>query len=287
MNLDELNKLMGEEVRKMNQRSIPEFENYSPMEMNEILYDPFGSNSPIRLLNLNDSELSGIPFLNQVEYLLNRIEQENEIKLTQKGFLPTRMVSDIYHQNFIKDHAIETGISKLYKETDSYPIHLTRIIPEIAGLTKKRNGKLSLTRKGKEALKDRNHLLQWIFIAYLQKFNWSYGDGYGDNMVGQLGYGFSLILLSKFGNKKRQINFYAEKYFRAFPQLMDRFTPSYHTAEKYAYSCYSIRTFDRFLSYFDFITSDRKSPWHHDDYQVEKTHLFDAFIRCTAPKYSS
>ncbi|MEA1874087.1 MAG: hypothetical protein U9N51_06630 [Bacteroidota bacterium] len=113
--------------------------------------------------------------------MLEIVNDRVELKLTAKGFLPTKIVSDIYNQKFIKDEMIESGIYKLYKETDSDSINLTRILLELSGLVKKRNNILSLTKKGKTEFNDNYKLLKSIFKTFGTKFNWAYYDGYGNN----------------------------------------------------------------------------------------------------------
>ena len=148
--LEALQKHIDKIMNEQNNQGLPDFEGYSPIEMQYILYDTFGKNSPIELLSLTDSEYQKIPILKQIKYLLELVDKQGELKLTTKGFLPTKIVTDIYNQKFIQDEMIESGISKLYKETDSKSINLTRILLELSGLVKKRNNKLSLTKKRSE-----------------------------------------------------------------------------------------------------------------------------------------
>lgn len=267
-------------MNEHNNRSIPKFEGYSPFEMHQLLHFTFGKDSPIQLQKLSDSDYLKIPILNQIKYLTDLIDKTGEIKLTKMGFLPTKIVSAIYEQGFLKEEFIEKGISKLYKETDSLTIHLTRILIEIGGLVKKRNGKLSLTKSSKKLLGDNYELLRLILMTFATKFNWAYNDGYGDNQIGQLGYGFSLILLSKYGQEKRLDSFYSEKYFKAFPQLLDSVEPNYGTLEKYTTNCYSVRTFDRFLDYFGLIKIEEEGKRLDSIKHISKTDIYDRLIKC-------
>ena len=278
-NLEELQKHLDKIMNEENNRGLPNFEGYSPIEMEYILYDTFGENSLIQLLKLSESDYNNIPILNQIKYLLQLIDEKGELKLTTKGFLPTKIVSDIYDQGFIKDEMIESGISKLYKETDSMSINLTRILSELSGIIKKRNKKLSLTKKGKKELNDNHKLFESIFTTFGTKFNWAYYDGYGDNQIGQLGFGFSLILISKYGSEKKLDYFYSNKYLSAFPMLIEQVEPSrFETNEKYASKCYSLRTFDRFLNYFGLIKIESENKWDSEKFIV-KTELYDKLIK--------
>jgi len=281
MDLKDIQKHIDQAMNEQNNRSILEFEGYSPFEMHQILHFTFGKDSPIQLQKLTDSDYKKIPILNQIKYLTNLIEKNGEIKLTNKGFLPTKIVSDLYQQRFLKDELIEKGISKLYKETDSMTVNLPRILIELAGLVKKRNGKLSLTKSSQKILGDNEELLRQIFLTFTNKFNWAYYDGYGENQIGQLGYGFSLILLSKYGQIKRMDSFYAEKYFMAYPKLLDSLEPSYGTLERYSTMCYSIRSFERFLDYFGLITIEEEKKGFDSIKYITKTDLYDRLIKCT------
>jgi hypothetical protein len=281
MDLDDIQKHIDKVMNEQNNRSIPDFEGYSPSEMHHILHFTFGANSPIKLLKLSDTDYKRIPILNQIKYLTDLIDKHGEIKLTNKGFLPTKIVSDLYQQGFLKDELIEKGISKLYKETDSMTVNLTRILLELGGLIKKRNGKLSLTKSSKKILGDNHELLRLILLTFATKFNWAYYDGFGENHIGQFGYGFSLILLSKYGQEKRSDSFYAERYFKAYPQLLDSVKPDYDNLERYSTRCYSIRTFKRFLDYFGVIKIDEEGIGLDSITYITKTDLYDRLIKCT------
>ena len=278
MDLKDIQKHIDKVMDEQNNRSIPEFEGYSPFEMHQILHFTFEPKSPIKIQKLSESDYQMIPILNQIKFVTNLLYKTGEIKLTNKGFLPTKIVSEIYHQGFLEDVHIENGISKLYKESDSMTVNLTRILIELAGLVKKRTGKISLTKNGEKIIRDDFRLLQTILDTFTTKFNWAYYDGYGDNHIGQLGYGFSLILISKYGLENRLDSFYAEKYFKAYPQLLDSIEPNYGTLESYSSRCYSLRTFERFLRYFGLIRIDERGKGLDSKTYITKTNLFDKLI---------
>src|SRR5690554_5716830 len=141
MDFEDIEKHIGNVINEYNRRLTPDFEGYSPNEMQQVLYYTFDPDSPITLQKLSEADYKSIPILNQVKYIMNLIAESGEIKLTKLGFLPTKVVADIYQQGFLKDELIEDGFSKLYKETDSNTIHLSKILIEIGGLAKKRLGK--------------------------------------------------------------------------------------------------------------------------------------------------
>ena len=63
-------------MNHINQKEAPDFQGYSPFDMHEILYNPFGENSPIQILKMDQSEYQKIPILNQLKYLLILIKKK-------------------------------------------------------------------------------------------------------------------------------------------------------------------------------------------------------------------
>jgi hypothetical protein len=271
-------------VVEQNNSPADDFDGYSPVEMHQILHFTFGSQSPVFLQQLPDSDYKRIPILNQIKYLVELIDKSGGMKLTKMGFLPVKVVSELYQQGFIKDEYIESGISKLYKETDSPSINLTRILIELSGLVNKRKGILRLKKSSAKILADDHELLRLVLLTFATRFAWAYYDEYGENNIGQLGYGFSLVLLSKYGHEKRLDLFYAEKYFKAFPALLESIEPTYGTLESYSADCYSIRTFDRFLDYFGLIRIEEEGSGFDSKKHVTKTDLYDRMIKCMPQK---
>jgi hypothetical protein len=278
MNKD-LERAINKMMQEQNEQGIPDFEGYSPNEMHVLLHEPFGKKSPIRLQTMKPQEYASVPMLNQVRYLAGQIRDQGEVKLTSLGFLPVKMVKELYSQGFLKDDDVEAGITKLSKESDSLTINLPRILLELSGLAKIHSNKMSLTKRGEAMLTDDAGLLKLIFQTMCLKFKWAFYDGYEDERIGQLGFGFTLVLLSKYGAGKRDVAFYAKKYAKAFPFLMVGLEDiPYDSPEEYLTDCYSIRTFERFLKLFGLVTLEREKRWDAETF-VTKTALFDAMIR--------
>ncbi|MDD5583257.1 MAG: hypothetical protein PHS99_08625 [Candidatus Marinimicrobia bacterium] len=281
--LEELQNRIKIFLRDKNKRGFRVFEGYSPTEMDQILYHPFAITSPIKFQKLSYADYQKIPILNQIKYLAKIIQDKGTLTLTAKGYLPTKIVADLYHQGFLKEFFIEEEYVKLIKEMDSMTVSLTRILLDLSRITKKRYGKLSLTKMGEKLLTDDDMLLRKILETFVNNFNWAYFDGYGENYIGQLGFGFSLILLSKYGHEKRPDTFYAEKYFKAFPRLIEGIELKYDSAEDIAKRCYSLRTFDRFLDYFGLIDIDQQGDIKNSVKNITVTDLFDRLITIVPP----
>ncbi|MFA5817146.1 MAG: hypothetical protein WC865_16185 [Bacteroidales bacterium] len=208
--IEELNKYAEKLMNEQNNLPIPEFEGYSPYEMHRLLEAAFGEKSPVQLAKLSSADYRQIPILKPIRYLAEIMNKHGELKLTAKGFLPTKVVAEVYDQGFMDDDISRSPRPKILKEADSVTVNLTRILMVLGGMVKKRNNKLSLTKSGRDLLSDDAELLNQMIRIYGYRFNWAYFDGYGENQIGQLGFGFSLILLYKYGNQKRLDSFYSD-----------------------------------------------------------------------------
>lgn len=263
-NLDDLNKELQKRANAHNKSALADFEGLSPEQMKQLHYDFPTGKSPLVMNKLHENELKNCPLLMQVRFLIDKMKGGKEIKLTKTGALPTKLVKEIYGLGYLKNEFIEVGINKLYKESDVMEISITHILLEMSSLSKKRNGKFSLTKKGEKHAADGNVILKEIMTTLFYKFNWGYFDGYESENIGRINPAFSLYLLKKHGNKKRSVNFYTEKYFNAFPQLK---------TESDSDQCYVTRTFERYFYFMGFIKKERKD--FLDPIKLEKTTFFD------------
>jgi len=250
---DELERLNNELKRKhneINNAGIIDFEGYSPSEITTILYNPMDPNCVVQFSKLDDTDLNEIPLLMQVKFLCEIVRREGKLKLTSKDYLSVKVVKELYSTGLMKDHMIESGISKLYRENECLPVHLTHIVATVTALFKKTKGTITISNKGEKLLKDDNILLLAILETCLTKYNWAYFDRYESESIGRLGALFSFILLSKYGSETRNVKFYSNKYKKAFPILMQEIESSRFLSDESIFnSCYEYRTFHRFMNF--------------------------------------
>ena len=245
----------------LNNSPVDDFLGLSPTEIHNLLYDTFGDKSLVQFRDdIDDKTLDQIPLFKIVEDYLKIIQRDKHIKLTPLGALPKKVMVELYDKRFLLDEHIESGITKLWKEDDCIAIRSARLTAEIAGLVKKVSGKLTLTRTVTKLLETNNRLqiFRQFFQAFTNKFLWSFNDGYPEQPIGQLGWAFSLILLDRFGDQPQTVEYYADKYLRAFPKFITFFQPDYSTPERQFFRCYGVRTFDRFFLWFGFVTVDKQ-----------------------------
>jgi hypothetical protein len=255
----------------------------SPTEIHYLLYDTFGNKSPVQFHDdIDDKTLDQIPLFRIAEEFLKIIHRDKQIKLTPLGALPKKVIVELYGKRFLLEELVENGISKLWREEDSISIRSARLTAELAGLVRKANGKLTLTKKATKLLETNNRLqvFKQFFQSFTDKFLWSFNDGYPEQPIGQLGWAFSAIMLDKFGEKAQKVDFYADKYLRAFPKFITFFRPDYSTPERQFFRCYGIRTFNRFFLWFGFVTVDQQKKYLDlEDDKFKKTDLMKTIFK--------
>jgi hypothetical protein len=281
--MQDLQKQIEREMNALNHRGIADFEGYSAIEMDRLLYDTFGEGSPIELQRSDDDVYAKIPLLNLVRHAAEIISRNGGLKTTTKGNFPRKVVMELYEQGLLKSEYVDDGTVRLSSEEDLTWLHLTRLLMELAKLTNKRGGKLSLTKAAEQNLADNHELLSSLMKAYMTMYNWAYFDNYVGEDSGRIGCGFSLVLVSKYGAEWRQDSFYAKKYYTAFPMLVHDVTEGFLSRERNALGSYSSRTFDHFMRYFGLVTISTEGAFPVRVTSVMKTDIFDALIHCRPP----
>lgn len=229
---ESLIRFLNDMITLQNTKSIAKFNGFTAEQMFQMINSPLGKECPVQLRKLSNSEIEEIPFLKQALYLL-RFLSEKELKLTPQGYIPPKLVKELYELG-LSDWSADSYKQKLESRVEV--VQVLRIALKECGFIKVRDGKMSLTTKGGRIIKDYNALLYALMVFLLFEFNTGYFDLNNDIEIGNVGRLYSLWLLHHYGDIWRQKNFYAEAYFKAFPGL----SPS---------ACYEFRTFDRVFHY--------------------------------------
>jgi hypothetical protein len=244
-----------------NNAPLDDFCGLSPTEAERLLYDTFGERSPLKIQpEIDDETLDRIPFFRLFEELLKILRRDKFIKLTPGGVFPKKVIVELYSYKFIPEVLIEEGLYKLHNEDYVYSIVAVRITASICSLVKKEAGKLHLTKKGEKlvASGNRYQLFLELLKVFTDKYNWAFLDGSTEMPAAQIGWGFSVYLLHRFGNEARRSSFYGEKYLQAFPHVLSFFPPErYSSPMRNFRHCYTTRTFTRFMEWFGLVTVER------------------------------
>ena len=236
---------------------------FTPDQMYRMLYMPFEQGCPVQLRSLTDEQIEQVPFMRQVLYLMGLLSS-GELKLTAKGYIPPKIVEDLYEMG---EHSWNTDWFKQKSEPKTEEIQVLRVVLKECGLIKTRMGKMSLTSKGKNLLFDRNELMRTAMLFLLRDYNTGWLDLYEDMEAGNVGRLYSLWLLHKYGGEWRHTDFYTAEYAKAFPMLND-------------YQAYGYRVFNRLFRLIGLCKvnerpEDRGPGWGR---KVIKTELLDMML---------
>jgi hypothetical protein len=165
------------------------------------------------------------------------------------------------------------------------PKGILRITPYIFetvdGLTRKQKGKISLTQKCENFLNHKTlyDFYRYLFMEYTTRFNWKFSDLYPDSWIVLGGFGFSILLVQKYGGVWRDLNFYSSKYIQAFPSLTIDFPDSEMTSGNDMFrNCYEVRVFHRFLKRFGLVEIEG-NLFKGKNLRVKKTELVGRLIK--------
>lgn len=261
---------------------VDDYDGRSTKEIHYLIYDPFCDKSPLLLQKVSNAKLFHVPILNLTKFFLELLKELNHIKLNSKGLLPLKVIRTILAQDFFVEENDFISETSFTKHSEVPLIKNIVKLAEISGLISIENHDIFLTEKGSHFKRNASNyaLFVELFRAFTQKLSWSANDNYGDNNVGQFGSAFTLDLISKYGDIPRNVNFYNDKYYRAFANLLNSLSKddTSFTRDVF-YKCYVLRSFIRFLQIFGLITIIYDSNAPDLDFSIVKSNIFDSLFK--------
>lgn len=165
-------------------------------------------------------ELNNIPLLEGINTLLNSIDAKG-LKLTQKGFLPTKVVKNIVEvASTTADERFLKYQTRFYEE-EHFSASLTRTVAEVLKLTKVQKGKIFLTKKGIEFLTFNTHQRYIVLFNIMLGMNIGYFDSHQEALCV---HNSSLIMLQLLRDKSsdfRSVDVYSAILIKEYPILED------------------------------------------------------------------
>ena len=280
LSMDELNRLLGEHQLKMNSHPLDDFDGLSPKQMNVLLYTPFTPGDLLQFRKGMDAHVQKSPFFKLSEILLQEIKQARSLKLTVNGNLPVRICELLCNQNLIYWPYMKF-VKRVREGEIPYLWPLKQYLLD-EGIVKKRNNALSLTKNGEKLMQEPAAVRFIQVFNYLAtRFHWAnFYRLQDDGKCGQLGWAYSLVLLSKYGDKPNKSEFYSTKLIRAFEkELWDAYQKGKEikAIEDYHHA-YGSRFFEFFADWFGLINIERKTDQsisYFDQLTITKSALFD------------
>lgn len=276
-------KLKGIEKNSFDYDVIP-VEEYDGLGANIIkmmINNIFENESMVRLKdNISKEVREQVPIFKSIGDYLRILEREQEISLTKIGNLPPKYVREIYENNRIKEYVIEKLGYKLNNEKDSSGVELTRVLAELCKFTKIRKNKLSLTKLGKDALKNEAGMFKKVIQIFTTGYNWGYLDASQQDVNLSEIVSYNYYLVGKYGEVKEEYSFYLDKLLVAFPMALDMIITEreWQTKKSEFGHLNYLRTFQRYMEYMGLIVCDDR--WNEE--KLKKTELFDKVIDLSA-----
>jgi len=280
--LEEMNEIAAGVMKQRNNSPLNDFEGLTSLQMQKVLYDAFSDDCIIKYSSEMDEDIiSGSPLVQMCLHILAEIRTNGGLSLTAKGKLSRQTVSELYNLRLYTHEAIERGYSKVLNEDDYLPAVWCHILLKNTGIVKVSKNKLIITRQGYEVISLKQELFKSIFSLYITRINKSCFDYYGDNQIGHLGIVYVIYLLHLYGKEWHPVSFYAEKYFRAFPMLIEQ-AKTYIDGPKMqaAVDCFILRVFTQGLSLFGLIEKEfNDSERIIFSFKVKRSKLFDQLFK--------
>ena len=249
----------------------------SPAALAELLEDPFEATDVLVFADVlprstlsTRATLSPIVPLAPVATLLAPVFQAlagGPVRATANGYLPRSLCVEVEEAVFERHGVLplEGRRATMRSESAFVSLHLARVTAASAGLLRLYRGAFVMTRKGR-SLHER-HGMAGLYPALLRAFatriEWSSLDAYPRAPIVQASFAFSLTLLARYGRVRRPAGFYAERWQRAFPGVVEEFRGTRlgtrRDAQRFA-DCYETRVLERFMWFFGLAELSRERP---------------------------
>jgi hypothetical protein len=243
-------------IQSRNSAPLDEFHGLSPEKMFRLINFPFDTPALASFSEVLPIEPEA-PISNIFRLLVEAIGDKG-IKPTARGNLPRALCREVA-LNYLGEegYAETTRYAGINKEEDFYELHVTHLVAGFAGFIRKHRGRIILSDECRTLIKRSglSTIYPPLFRAYVEQFNWAYGDGYEELPFIQQSFLFSLYLLQRYGDQTRSSRFYTEAYIQAFPMLLEEVAPSrYASPHQTIGRCYTRRTLERFMVFFGLAT---------------------------------
>ncbi len=250
------------------------------------LYQTSLENLQALTLNIKDEfftyDLKNIPLLEGINTLLNAIDAKG-LKLTKKGFLPTKVVKSIVEvASTTADERFLKYQTRFYEE-EHFSASLVRMVAEVLKLVRVQKGKLLFTKKGSQFLTFNKHQQYIILLNIMFGINLGYFDGHQEATCV---HNSSLIMLQLLRDKNRDfrsVDVYSAILLESYPAVEDdiELLELYDYADKDQFEIYvsiaELRLFERLFLPLGLVEM-QKAKTYMEDGKYAKSELLDHLI---------
>ncbi len=261
LSLDELNVVAQEKANQRNNSANDDFMGLTPTQIYNWLYSPLDGLEDVTINT--PADLSASPVMCYLALILDEaLENGGSFKATAKGNLPAKLVkkaSDLLPKFALAKYTTHISISEFAgsNEDKFNALHYTRVLAELSGIVKPKNGCYQVSKKTMEQYKKKgiNAFFKTMLQTAVHQYNWGYMDLWMDADDLKLFWLFMLWRLQTHCNAER-LN---EEVVKAFPALLEQLsTEEGRTPEDLLAILIKSRFIERFLEYWGFVVLDPK-----------------------------
>lgn len=259
LTIDQLNLVAQQRMNARNNRPNADFFGLSPTQMGNWLYASFDELAGVTINTPDD--LSTSPVMRYLELILDEaIQQGGSFKSTSKGNLPAKLVklaSDLLPEFPVAKYRTHISINEYAGSNEDKfdALHYSRMLAEIAGIIYRKSGRYYVKKAAQKQYQ--THGLKTFFLPMLEaavsKYNWSYLDGWDDEVDLRTFWVFMLWRLQTHGS----IDDLIEEVCIAFPDLLRQFpSDDFRSSNEQIGDRIESRFIERFLQFWGFVTVD-------------------------------
>ncbi len=178
--LDELESRLAEAADAYNRRPQPELGGLAPCQLHRLLTADWAEpGGPLELdRSLRLPELEGARVLANARIALGALARSGGTRATAAGNLNRRFVAEMVEAMVWPPGQREDlyRYNKVVNEADAWPLHLVRVLLDLAGLVRRRKGAFRITRRGEALLPDEQagELYALLFRTRFRDMNLAY-----------------------------------------------------------------------------------------------------------------
>lgn len=228
---------------------------FTPTEIQCLLLSPFAEDSPLQLVtDLPDEVFAQAPLVRDERRFLQVLAAAAPLKLTQTGNLPRAMIAKLIEAQAIGEAWWPKESPSKGNEADMPRATLLRNMAELTGLTRKRHGKLEVTKRGRGAVDGKlpmGKLYRMLLEQHVTQYNWAFEDPMPESRWLQSLFWYPLYLLQEHGDEPRSSTFYAERFMKGFPFAEQDFSGRFYgTPTELLSRAFEMRALSRFAKEF-------------------------------------
>jgi len=189
-----------------------EFGGLSPDEFERlILNDWSGPESPVLFVgDIQESRVNEVRFVKNAKILLNAAREQGGLPSSEDGNIELDTVYSLINEMDFSSANLETPCEAkdVQDETEARPLHILRVVLEVAELLERKDGPFCPTARGEELLQSgkAGELMEHLFVTYFRVFNIAYYTRGGELAEIQGLFPYSLYRLSQLEPEGEWIN---------------------------------------------------------------------------------